>query len=109
MVCRAVRELKADVEGRGMVSDRETSMGRRSSIISGSGGGTRGERIEDVRFCRRRIWWFRWVVRAECAVINLRRSLATSRVRLWREQVIALTSMHRPQRPLATLGLSVPQ
>jgi len=68
---REVRELKAPVEGRGISSERETSIGRRVSMVSGSGGGTSGERRGKVRLCSCRVWWDRCVVRAEWAVINL--------------------------------------
>lgn len=49
MECSEARELKAPVEGRGMSSERETSMGSRVSMVSGSGGGTSGERRGKVR------------------------------------------------------------
>jgi hypothetical protein len=40
---RLVNELKAVVEGRGMVSDKFNNSGIKSSIVSGSGGATRGD------------------------------------------------------------------
>lgn len=73
MPCRSWREVRAGVDGRGIDSDRDIRRGRRESIVAGSGGGTRGERMVEVRFWRRRVWWVRWVVRAAWAVINLRR------------------------------------
>ncbi len=57
--------------GRGIWSDSDTSTGSNSSTASGSGGGTRGENRAKVRACSCRVWWFRCVVSAECAVINL--------------------------------------
>lgn len=48
-VWRLVKELKADVEGRGMASERFKSNGIKSSIVSGSGGATRGDSREKDR------------------------------------------------------------
>jgi hypothetical protein len=46
---RLVNELNADVEGRGMASERFKSNGIRSSMVSGSGGATRGDNKENER------------------------------------------------------------
>ena len=54
-----------------MFSVKETSMGRTVSMVSGSGGGTRGESRGKVKLWSCLVWWLRCVVRAECAVINL--------------------------------------
>lgn len=70
-MCKAVSELYALVDGRGMLSDRETSIGSRASIVSGSGGWTSGDSRGNVKLCTCLVWWLRCVVRAECAVINL--------------------------------------
>ena len=45
--------------------------GRRASIASGSGAVERGEKREDERDVKVRVWWVRCVVRAECAVMSL--------------------------------------
>lgn len=72
-VCREERDCSAAVLGRGMLSVRVRSMGRSVSRVSSVGGAARGERSGKVRLCSWRVWWVRWVVRAECAVINLKR------------------------------------
>lgn len=54
-----VREVKAAVVGRGMDSERVTSRGRRSSIVSSSGGATRGDSRGYARDWRSRVWWRR--------------------------------------------------
>lgn len=69
--CRAERDWRAGVDGRGMVSGRARSMGRRAAMASSSGGGVSGERRGKVRLWSWRVWWVRWVVRAVWAVINL--------------------------------------
>ena len=70
-VCNADRELSAAVDGVGIFSDSAKSRGRSSSIVSGSGGMTRGDNRGNVRFCSCLVWWERCVVRAECAVMSL--------------------------------------
>lgn len=49
MECKAASELNADVDGRGISSVRDTSIGRSVSIVSASGGGASGESKGKVR------------------------------------------------------------
>lgn len=49
MEWRPVSELNADVEGRGIVSESDKSSGIKSSMVSGSGGATRGDNRGNVR------------------------------------------------------------
>lgn len=71
IVCSAARDVYADVDGVGKASERSTSSGSSSSIVSGSGGGTSGERIGNVRLWIWRVWCAMCVASAEWAVINL--------------------------------------
>lgn len=47
--CSAVKELKATVEGVGIASSNETKRGIRSSIVSRSGVGARGDSKGNVK------------------------------------------------------------
>lgn len=49
IVCSAARDVYAAVDGVGTASESSTSIGSNSSIVSGSGGGTSGERMGNVR------------------------------------------------------------
>jgi hypothetical protein len=69
--CSAVREVSATAVGRGMDSEMVSRRGRMSSIKSGSGGRDRGDRSEEVREWKRRVWWRICVERAVCAVMSL--------------------------------------
>ena len=53
---RLINELKDDVDGRGMVSEGFRSNGIRSSIVSESGGTTRGESKGKERLWIWRAW-----------------------------------------------------
>ena len=57
--------------GCGRRSRVDVMRGRRASIVSGSGAVERGEKREDERDVKVRVWWVRCVVRAECAVVSL--------------------------------------
>lgn len=57
--------------GCGRRSSVDVMRGRRSSIASGSGAVERGEKREEERDVKVRVWWVRCVVRAECAVMSL--------------------------------------
>lgn len=57
--------------GCGRRSSVDVMSGRRASIASGSGAVERGEKREDERDVKVRVWWVRCVVRAECAVMSL--------------------------------------
>lgn len=101
IVCSDASWAKAAVDGRGMHDERLTSMGSSSSIASASGAGESGERSGKVRLCSCRVWWVRWVVRAEWAVINLFRekgavnTLITCLVRMrWVENEPCSTTFH---------------
>ena len=52
---RVARELSAEVDGLGIASDKETNRGTRSSMVSLSGGGARGDNRGKVRLCNCRV------------------------------------------------------
>ena len=80
-----------------MRSERVTSMGRSSSIVSGSGGETSGCKRGKERLCSWRVWCDKWDVRAVWAVINL----GVSYVNISRGSVIDMSELPR-STPLNT-------
>lgn len=55
MECKAARELKAEVDGRGISSERDIRSGTRLSIVSVSGAEAKGDSNGKVRLCSWRV------------------------------------------------------